>query len=59
MACGLFLLQTIGTNESQLKGDPWVNRYIFPDSMLPSLTQISRSVEGLFVIQDLHNLGPH
>ncbi|MCU0558143.1 MAG: class I SAM-dependent methyltransferase [Desulfobacterales bacterium] len=27
--------------------------------MLPSLAQISRSVEGLFVIEDLHNLGPH
>lgn len=56
---GLFLLQTIGTNESQLTCDPWISRYIFPDSMLPSLTQISRSVEGLFVIEDLHNLGPH
>ena len=56
---GLFLLQTIGSNESRLKCDPWINRYIFPDSMLPSLAQISRSVEGLFVLEDLHNLGPH
>lgn len=56
---GLFLLQTIGANESQLKCDPWISRYIFPDSMLPSLAQICRSVEGLFVLEDLHNLGPH
>lgn len=27
--------------------------------MLPSLTQIAKAVEGLFVIEDVHNLGPH
>ncbi len=27
--------------------------------MLPSIAQISKAAEGLFVIEDLHNLGPH
>jgi len=56
---GIFLLQTIGANESRRTLDPWINKYIFPNSMLPSVARISRSVEGLFVIEDIHNLGPH
>ena len=27
--------------------------------MLPSIAQISKSIEGLFVVEDWHNLGPH
>ncbi len=33
---GLFLLHTIGTNVSRHRTDPWIARYIFPNSMLPS-----------------------
>ena len=39
--------------------DPWIGKYIFPNSMLPSLAQIGKAAEGLLVIEDLHNLGPH
>jgi cyclopropane-fatty-acyl-phospholipid synthase len=35
-----------------------VHKYIFPNSMLPSITQIGRSIEGLFVMEDWHNFGP-
>ena len=56
---GIFLLHTIGGNESQVKVDPWINKYIFPNGMLPSISQISKAVEGLFVMEDLHNIGPH
>lgn len=56
---GVFLLHTIGSNESQLKSDPWITKYIFPNGFLPSIAQISRSLEGLFMVEDLHNLGPH
>jgi cyclopropane-fatty-acyl-phospholipid synthase len=58
-AGGTFLLHTIGGNVSQINCDPWINRYIFPGGMLPSIAQISRAVEGLFVVEDWHNLGPH
>lgn len=56
---GIFLLHTIGGNESRASCDPWMNKYIFPNSVLPSVAQISRSIEGLFVMEDWHNLGPH
>ena len=56
---GIFLLHTIGSNESKIKADPWITKYIFPNGVLPSIAQISRAAEGLFVIEDLHNLGPH
>jgi cyclopropane-fatty-acyl-phospholipid synthase len=56
---GIFLLHTIGSNESQVTSDPWISKYIFPNGELPSIAQISKAVEGLFVIEDLHNLGPH
>jgi cyclopropane-fatty-acyl-phospholipid synthase len=56
---GIFLLQTIGANESHIRCDPWVNKYIFPNNMLPSITQISKASEGLFIMEDLHNLGSH
>ncbi len=54
---GLFLLHTIGTNVSQKAGEPWLNKYIFPNSMLPSAAQITKAVEKLFVIEDWHNFG--
>lgn len=56
---GIFLLHTIGSNASRTNSDPWIDRYIFPNGMLPSLSHIGRSAEDLFVIEDIHNLGPH
>ncbi len=52
---GLFLLHTIGGNRSVRATDPWINKYIFPDGMLPSIKQIGSSIEGLFVMEDWHN----
>lgn len=54
---GLFLLQTIGGNHSVERTDPWIDRYIFPNSMNPSIEQIGNSIEGLFVMEDWHNFG--
>ena len=57
---GIFLLHTIGKNKSgKGGGDPWISKYIFPNSSLPSIAQIARAAEGLFVIEDCHNLGSH
>ena len=49
---GLFLLHTIGGNQSRVSVDPWINRYIFPNGMLPSLKQLGSAIEGLFVMED-------
>jgi cyclopropane-fatty-acyl-phospholipid synthase len=54
---GLFLLHTIGGNESSSTTDPWIDRYIFPNSLIPSLAQIASAAEGRFVLEDVHNFG--
>ena len=54
---GLFVLQTIGGRRSVDHTDPWIARYIFPNSMLPSAKQIAEAVEGRFVIEDWHSFG--
>ncbi len=55
---GFFLLHTIGGNHSATTTDPWLDRYIFPGSLLPSAAQITRAIGGVFVIEDWHNFGP-
>ncbi|MEM9273174.1 MAG: cyclopropane fatty acyl phospholipid synthase [Cyanobacteria bacterium P01_F01_bin.143] len=54
---GLFLLHTIGNRYSVTYGERWSSKYIFPNGMLPSLNQIFRATEKLFVTEDLHNFG--
>jgi cyclopropane-fatty-acyl-phospholipid synthase len=54
---GLFVLQTIGGNASVVTTDPWIERYIFPNGMLPSIAQIGDAIEDLFVVEDWHNFG--
>lgn len=54
---GLFLLHTIGGLQSVVTADPWITRYIFPNSMLPSMKQVSTAAEGVLVMEDWHNFG--
>lgn len=54
---GLFLLHTIGRNDSAHGTDPWIHRYIFPNGELPSIARIGRACEAHFVVEDLHNFG--
>lgn len=56
---GIFLLHTIGGNVSTNFCDPWINKYIFPNGMLPSLKQIGKTFEGRFVLEDLQNFGSY
>ena len=55
---GVFLLHTIGGNTSEVMGNPWMERNIFPEGMLPSARQIAEAAEGLLVLEDWHNFGP-
>jgi cyclopropane-fatty-acyl-phospholipid synthase len=55
---GLFLLHTIGGNESLKAVDPWIDKYIFPNCLMPSCRQIADATEDLFVMEDWHNFGP-
>jgi cyclopropane-fatty-acyl-phospholipid synthase len=54
---GFFLLHTIGSNVTSVDGDAWINKYIFPNGMLPSITHIGNAIEGLFVMEDWQNFG--
>ncbi|WP_299703285.1 cyclopropane fatty acyl phospholipid synthase [uncultured Pontibacter sp.] len=55
---GLFLLHTIGVNFSKTSPDPFIDKYIFPNCLIPSLRQLSAAMEHIFVVEDLHNFGP-
>ncbi|MGS3447441.1 cyclopropane fatty acyl phospholipid synthase [Klebsiella electrica] len=54
---GLFLLHTIGSNQTQHNVDPWINKYIFPNGFLPSVKNIADTSEPYFVMEDWHNFG--
>src|SRR5437773_12160112 len=56
---GLFLCQGICGNVSRVHADPWIKRYIFPNSVLPSLAGLTRAAEGVFIIEDIKNIGPN
>ncbi|MGB3211809.1 MAG: cyclopropane fatty acyl phospholipid synthase [Desulforhopalus sp.] len=56
---GIFLLHTIAGNTSVTATDPWIDKYIFPNSMMPSASQISEAAEGLFLLEDWHSFGPY
>ncbi|MEX0769943.1 MAG: cyclopropane fatty acyl phospholipid synthase [Balneolaceae bacterium] len=56
---GLFLVHTIGSNCSVTHTDPWIEKYIFPNSMLPSLAQLTDAAEPFFRMEDLHSFGPY
>lgn len=57
---GLFLLHTIGSNRTTTgPGEPWTDKYIFPDGKLPSIKQLVDAAEGLFFKEDFHNFGPY
>ena len=57
---GIFLLHTIGSNKTtRNSGDPWIDRYIFPDGKLPSIKQLSHTSEKFFITEDLHNFGAY
>lgn len=54
---GLFLLHTIGIGDSTSGTSRWLNKYIFPNSVLPTLKEIGAACEGLFIVEDVHNFG--
>lgn len=56
---GLMLHHTISSTYSKNSTDPFFDRYIFPGGVIPSVAQISKACEKLFVIEDLHNFGLH
>lgn len=56
---GICLLSFIGGNKTRHNTDPWINKYIFPNGMIPSLAQLGKAIENKFVLEDLQNIGLH
>lgn len=56
---GIAFIHTIGNNLSMTHTNAWTDKYIFPNGMLPSIAQIGKAMEGLFVMEDWHNIGPY
>lgn len=56
---GIFLLHSIGRDTSAKYCEPWIDKYIFPNGMLPSLKQIGDAFEKRFVVEDHHNFGAY
>jgi cyclopropane-fatty-acyl-phospholipid synthase len=56
-ADGIFLLHTIGGNKPARHTEPWIERYIFPNGMIPSAQQVCDGFERWFVLEDWHNFG--
>ncbi|MDW5377058.1 cyclopropane fatty acyl phospholipid synthase [Halomonas sp. HP20-15] len=54
---GLFVLHTIGSNNSEISADPWINKYIFPNGILPSIKHIAQASEGRLLMEDWQNFG--
>ncbi len=56
---GIAFFHTIGGNRSKTTTNPWSDKYIFPNGMIPSITQLGKAMEGLFIMEDWHNFGEH
>lgn len=56
---GLFMMHTIGSQWSTETIEPWLEKYIFPGGVIPSIAQIGKAIDGLFSVIDVHNIGPH
>jgi cyclopropane-fatty-acyl-phospholipid synthase len=56
---GVGFFHTIGSNTSEISTNAWTQKYIFPNGMLPSISQLAYAMEGLFIVEDWHNFGPY
>jgi cyclopropane-fatty-acyl-phospholipid synthase len=56
---GLFMMHTIGSMTTTETIEPWIDKYIFPGGVIPSMAQIGTAIDGLWSVVDTHNIGPH
>jgi len=56
---GVAFVHTIGGNRVRGQIDPWFHKHIFPNAVLPSLSQMTAAMEDLLVPEDVHNIGEH
>ncbi len=56
---GVGFVHTICGNRTMAHMDPWFDKYIFPNAVLPTPHAVMAAMEGLFVVEDVHNIGEH
>ncbi|XP_021968610.1 cyclopropane-fatty-acyl-phospholipid synthase [Folsomia candida] len=55
---GILLLHTIGVSHNNVPlTEPWFHKYIFRNAVLPYHTDIPKATDGLFILEDWHNMG--
>ena len=54
---GIAVIQTIGELNFNLHMDPFLDKYIFPGAVIPSLAWLTQSFEDLLILEDYHNFG--
>jgi cyclopropane-fatty-acyl-phospholipid synthase len=56
---GVAFVHTITGNRTTAHIEPWFDKYIFPNAVLPTPDALINAMERLFVVEDLHNIGEH
>ena len=54
---GVAFVHTIAGNIPRSHIEPWFDKYIFPNAVLPTLTRLAGAMEGIFIPEDVHNIG--
>ena len=54
---GVAFVHTIAGNHPRAHIDPWFDKYIFPNAVLPTLARLTAAMEDIFVVEDVHNIG--
>jgi cyclopropane-fatty-acyl-phospholipid synthase len=56
---GVAFIHTIGGARTRTHIDPWFDKYIFPNAVIPTLGQLASAMEEILVPEDVQNIGPH
>jgi cyclopropane-fatty-acyl-phospholipid synthase len=56
---GVGFVHTICGTRASAHIEPWFDKYIFPNAVLPAPWAVMAATEKLFVIEDVHNIGEH
>jgi cyclopropane-fatty-acyl-phospholipid synthase len=56
---GVVFMHTIGGAGTRTHIDPWFDKYIFPNAVVPTIGQLVTAMEEVLVPEDIQNIGPH
>jgi cyclopropane-fatty-acyl-phospholipid synthase len=54
---GVAFVHTIAGNTPRSHIEPWFDKYIFPNAVLPTLARLATAMEGILIPEDVHNIG--